>query len=233
MGGFTRPISSCIYHFHIFFIYHNIDCLDWISFLTDSCYHSPAAVTSVKYEVDSRDLTCIFFKFQIWPTKKNNGWSFSNPHPWHTVSPIRCTGCIVILVLLWLCDLFLVIHDIFAHIPQGYFFGAEAHRNNSLEHDDILITCWWMLSVGNHHDDVIKWKHFPRYWPFVQGIHRWPVNSPHKGLWRGALMCSLICTWINGWVNNREVGDLRWHHAQYDVTVMIIQISTHLFGVTS
>ena len=31
-----------------------------------------------------------------------------------------------------------------------------------------------------YHDDVIKWKHFPRYWPFVRGIHRWPVNSPHK-----------------------------------------------------
>ena len=30
------------------------------------------------------------------------------------------------------------------------------------------------------HDDVIKWKHFPRYWPFVQGILQWPVNSPHK-----------------------------------------------------
>ena len=23
------------------------------------------------------------------------------------------------------------------------------------------------------HDEVIKWKHFPRYWPFVRGIHRW------------------------------------------------------------
>ena len=22
------------------------------------------------------------------------------------------------------------------------------------------------------HDDVIKWKHFPRYWPFVRGIYR-------------------------------------------------------------
>ena len=29
----------------------------------------------------------------------------------------------------------------------------------------------------NIHDDVIKWKHFPRYWPFVRGIHRPPVNS--------------------------------------------------------
>ena len=43
------------------------------------------------------------------------------------------------------------------------------------------------------HDDVIKWKHFPRSWPFVRGIHRSSVNSPHKGQWRGALLCSLIC----------------------------------------
>ena len=56
------------------------------------------------------------------------------------------------------------------------------------------------------HDDVIKWKHFPRYWPFVRGIHRSPVNSTHKGRWRGALIFSLICVWINGWVNNREAG---------------------------
>ena len=27
-------------------------------------------------------------------------------------------------------------------------------------------------------------------------------DSPHKGQWRGALLCSLICVWINGWVNN-------------------------------
>ena len=60
---------------------------------------------------------------------------------------------------------------------------------------------------GCIHDDVIKWKHFPRYWPFVRGIHRSPVNSPHKGQWRGALMFTLICARINGWVNNREAGD--------------------------
>ena len=70
------------------------------------------------------------------------------------------------------------------------------------------------------HDDVIKWKQFPRYWPFVRGIHRSPVNSPHKGQWRGALVFSLICVWINGWVNNREAGDLRRYRVHYDVTVM-------------
>ena len=40
----------------------------------------------------------------------------------------------------------------------------------------------------NQHDDVFKWKHFPRYCSFVRGIHRSPVNSPHKGQWRGALV---------------------------------------------
>ena len=70
------------------------------------------------------------------------------------------------------------------------------------------------------HDDIIKWKHFPHNWPFVRGIHRSPVNSPHKGQWRGALMFSLICVWINDWVNNREGGDLRRYRAHYDVIVM-------------
>ena len=73
----------------------------------------------------------------------------------------------------------------------------------------------------HHHDDVIKWKHLPHYWPFVQRIHRSPVNSPHKGQWRGGLMFSLICVQINGWVNNGEAGDLRCHCAHYDVIVMI------------
>ena len=78
--------------------------------------------------------------------------------------------------------------------------------------------CFWHSGT---HDEVIKWKYFPRCWTFVRGIHRSPVNSPHKGQWRGALMFSLICFWINGWVNNREVGDLRHYRAHYDVILML------------
>ena len=70
------------------------------------------------------------------------------------------------------------------------------------------------------HDDVIKWKHFPRYWPSVRRIHRSSVNSPHKGQWRGALMFSFMCARINSWVNNREAGDLRRYRHHYDVIVM-------------
>ena len=81
------------------------------------------------------------------------------------------------------------------------------------------------------HDDVIKWRHFPRYWPFVRGTHRSPVNSPHKGQWRGALKFSLIRVWINGWVNNREAGDLRRNRAHYDVIVMKLWAHSVLKGV--
>ena len=67
-------------------------------------------------------------------------------------------------------------------------------------------------TVYSIHDDLIKWKKFRRYWPFVRGIHRSPVNSPHKGQWRGVLKFSLVCAWINGRANNRS---------HYDVIVMI------------
>ena len=77
-------------------------------------------------------------------------------------------------------------------------------------------------TISVEHGDVIKCKHFPRYWPFVRGIHR-----SHKGQWRGALMLSLICAWINGWVNNRETGDLRRHRAHYDVIVMMTHGNIH------
>ena len=96
---------------------------------------------------------------------------------------------------------------------------------------------WLDQSIGRKqyflHDDVIEWKHFPRYWPFLRGIHRWPVNSPHKDQWRGNLMFSLICAWINAWVNNREAGDLRRRRAHYDVIVMISLFNSRIRGTES
>ena len=63
---------------------------------------------------------------------------------------------------------------------------------------------------NDKHVDVMKWKLCPRNW--------WIPRT--KADWRGALMFSLICVWINGWENNREAGDLRRYHAHYDVIVM-------------
>ena len=76
------------------------------------------------------------------------------------------------------------------------------------------------LCVTAFHDDVVKWKHFPHHWPFVRGIQQWPVDSPHKGQWCGALKFSLICAWTNGCAKNQDASDLRCHRAHYDVMVM-------------
>ena len=64
-----------------------------------------------------------------------------------------------------------------------YFLYAETEsppKNNfptaieeNFRQNNIFVSVGKML-----HDDVMKWKHFPRYWPFVRGIHRSPVNSP-------------------------------------------------------
>ena len=78
------------------------------------------------------------------------------------------------------------------------WFGAVIHsyigyhgRNTPVNH--LWITVYVLpdaniITTVSNHDDDIKWKHFPRYWPFVRRIHRSPVNSPHKGQWRGDLM---------------------------------------------
>ena len=132
------------------------------------------------------------------------------------------------------------------HILQGKFIGTAFMKNMYKSDTNPLITngiTTTRQSITNHghslleilyqsgwvcnflwcHDDVIKWKHFPGHCPFVRGIHRSPVNSPHKGQWRWALMFSLICVWINDWVNNREAGDLRRYRDHYDVIVMWFQ----------
>ena len=104
-------------------------------------------------------------------------------------------------------------------INVSYFLCVSIlSSRNDLKHISRLAVLYkilyeWMSNAAEYHksrdfhDDVIKRKHFPRYWTFVRGIHRSPVNSPHKGQWRQ-------------WVNNREAGDLRRNPALYDVIVM-------------
>ena len=81
----------------------------------------------------------------------------------------------------------------------------------------------------------VQWKSFK---PYVHmngmltssngNIFRSPMNSPHKGQWRWALKFSLICVWINGWVNNHEAGDLRRYRARYDVTDMNPRLTVNI-----
>ena len=81
-----------------------------------------------------------------------------------------------------------------------------------------LFRDWKLIMMTSSNGNI--WKHFSRYWPIVREIHRCPMDSHHKGQWRGALMFSLMCAWTNGWANNGNAGALRPHSAHYDVVVM-------------
>ena len=81
----------------------------------------------------------------------------------------------------------------------------------------IYTNIWWRHQMKTFFALLAQWR----------GIHRSPVNSPHKDQWRGALMFPLICAWISVWANNREAGDLRRHLAYHDVIAMLY--SSHLF----
>ena len=80
------------------------------------------------------------------------------------------------------------------------------------------------LTLKVIHDDVIKWKHFPRYWSFVRGIHRSTVNSPRKGQWRGALM-NFFDLRLNKRLSKQSWGwlfetpsRLLWRHCNFEIT---------------
>ena len=108
----------------------------------------------------------------------------------------------------------------------------DCHSSYASDDKPSKISKWWDYGMpvgksqkGHHqlrkqHDDVIKWKHFPRNWPLVRGIPQSPVNSLHKGQWCGALMFFFVGVWIIGWLNNREAGDLRRYRVHSDVVLM-------------
>ena len=109
----------------------------------------------------------------------------------------------------------------------------------------IPIVLWPLISgVVSTHFWTIRWSDLTRNWwdhswwasfslmmtssngtlsallAFVRGIHRSPVNFPHKGQWRRALRFSLICAWTHDCANSCDSGDLKRHRTYYDVIVM-------------
>ena len=105
-------------------------------------------------------------------------------------------------------------------------FRTRKHSFGSTQFHVVPSDWFYMVStllLHNHngfvHNDVIKWKHFPRYWPFVREFTG-PGEFPTQSQWRGALMFTLIWARINCWVNTREAGDLRRYPAHCDVRVM-------------
>ena len=61
---------------------------------------------------------------------------------------------------------------------------------------------------------------FPRYWHFMRGIHRWPVNSPPAQRPVTRNFDAFFDLRLNKRLSKRDAGDLGRHRAHYDVTVM-------------
>ena len=77
-----------------------------------------------------------------------------------------------------------------------------------------------MVVCGFVHDDVSKWKRFPRHWPLCEVKPSVTGGFLQKGQWHGALTFSLVCASTNGWANNRDAGQLRRHGVHCDIIVM-------------
>ena len=112
-------------------------------------------------------------------------------------------------------------------IPMGIIFLLATIRKTLTGLLDMPLDC--MEHTVNQeskshlfyfHDDVIKWKRFPRYWPFVREFigNRWILLTKASD---AELWCFLwTAPWTNRWENNREASDLRRHRAHYDAIVM-------------
>ena len=120
----------------------------------------------------------------------------------------------------------------YTKVDRLYLAGrTRKHASDSLEKLVENLVKTWEFEATHKTDPKVMLYHmmtssngnsFRVTGPLCGGIHRSPVNSPHTGQWRGALMFSFICARINGWVNNREAGGLRRHRDHYDVNVMTI-----------
>ena len=120
-----------------------------------------------------------------------------------------------------------------AHERRRNYVTSSLTGGAHIQNDPcITIVIRWYVREYN---DIIKWKHFPCYWPFVRGIHWSPMNSPHKCQCRGALMLSLICACTYDWVNNRAARWVEtqsrplWSHCNYHTryTIYLFQWHNH------
>ena len=94
----------------------------------------------------------------------------------------------------------------------------------------------WCHESGSRYDPVFwwwlihekRWRHqietFSAYLALCEDNPVVTAVLPHKGHWRETLIFPRICAWANGWINNRDAGELKRHRAHYDVTVLVQQI---------
>ena len=102
----------------------------------------------------------------------------------------------------WFCD-----NDLFSKTPeQPPDKWTQPQLQTLGGHLSTAVVTWWRHQMET----------FSALLAFCAGNAPVTGEFPDKGQWRGALMFSLICAWINRWVNNGEAGDLTvWRHCNY------------------
>ena len=171
----------------------------WVS---DSDMHHDTFVTHVPWCMPGSLTNC--FLWSRWPGKRSRH-SRRMHNPQFCVSgkrPIEryCPSTIVVLMLSpVLCTQFPI--DVILTLSnwsnrEDMRGSAGANHDETRQHRVYIV--WGLLC---------NWKSWWR--------HQMETFSALQAICAGNY---LICAWINGWVNNREAGDLRRHRAHYDIT---------------
>ena len=114
----------------------------------------------------------------------------------YTCKIIMCT-CIDNYV--YMQDNYVYMQDDYVYIITQYFFHISQNWCSAMKRlcSDVpsgppyIFLVLRIIQTGHNLTNMMtssNGEKNPRYWLFMRGIHRWPVNSPHKGQWRGPVM---------------------------------------------
>ena len=133
-------------------------------------------------------------------------------HMWQFIQ-CHCSAVFPAMIYLYMCN-----RPHYSR-PTWSWYGIFAHLQLPRKTRSSQLVRWNM-----NHDGVVKWKHFPCYWPFAREFHWWPVDSPQSPVTRSVAVFFDPRLKKNGWANNRDAGDLRRYWGHYDVTGMTFSI---------
>ena len=197
----------------------------WWIWINTSCeFITKDCITTTKQSTTKPCAYCLGYTVSVSPMQNQSqcGWlcllllpvTMPSGIPCDTIYPKKYAHGFVVLYFVVVMQSFIMnSHEVFIHIHQSCFAGIGAIVR--------LPQCQWSKpdGYGKNSQCITTTKHSKAktvciflgiYCSFymmtssngnifhVRGIHRSPVNSLHKGQWRGALMFSLTCAWING-----------------------------------
>ena len=135
-----------------------------------------------------------------------------------------CVSDLICAIIKSLSDTFCSLLYAFSKNSGMYHFEEEEITNMHIDFPETINLR--LFKCFHYHGNVIKWKHFPRYWPFVRESTRHRYFSLQRPVTRNfAVFFDLrLKKKKNAWVKKRDTGDFRRHHTLHDATVMILPL---------